>query len=181
MSDKISLLLVSTIVISAVLFSAFTIQPAKANLIVAPARLGILRLQIYPFSPAFTVREFMVGNTYNTTMSIHLEPTGDMVSLITISEPNFTLSPMENRTVEFTLTSSKVGYYTGAIMVKADIEGRGSVGYNDEISVFVNEANIKNYIYGGIAAAAVLCIAVFYIIFQRGSSSKGKLSGAKRS
>jgi hypothetical protein len=146
-------------------------SPASANLIVAPARLGILRLQLYPFSPAVAVRTFVVGNTDNSSMQINLSPSGNMTQFITIEDANFTLMPGENKTVQYTVSIDKPGYYDGSILVKAAISGKGAIGYNAEIAVFVNRANFMPYLAIG-AAIIIVGGALIYVFVLR--KPKGK-------
>jgi hypothetical protein len=149
-------------------------SPASANLIVAPARLGILRLQLYPFSPAVAVRTFTVGNTDNTSMQIALSPGGNMTGYIDIQEANFTLMPGENKTIQYTVNIDKPGYYDGSILVKAAISGKGAVGYNAEIAVFVNEANLMPYIAIG-AGTIIVAAALAYAFVIRKPKTRSKI------
>jgi len=146
--------------------SVFFANFASANLIVDPAKLGILRLELYPMSPAVAVREFKIGNTYNTSMQVMLEPVEGMKNLISLSEANFTLQPNENKTIEYTVTINEPGYYTGGIMINAKAGNSSSVGYNAQLSVFVNKSNLEPYFYVAIAAV-VIAVAIIFVLYFR--------------
>lgn len=153
---------------------------ASANLIVDPAKLGILRLQLYPLSPAVAIREFRIGNTYDVPMQIELEAVEDMEKLIALSETNFTLQPNENRTIEYTVMINEPGYYSGGILIKASI-GRGSFGYKADLAVFVNKSNMQPYFVAIVAIVAVVVgiVFVFFLVFRR-RGSRGGVKGSKR-
>lgn len=171
MEKKIFLGLIFSLVFSFLLSSMHFASFASANLVVDPAKLGILRLQLYPLSPAVAMREFRVGNTYDTPMQIELSATGGMEGLITLAEANFTLQPNENKTVEYTVTINKPGYYDGGILVKASLGGKGSVGYQADLAVFVNESNLQPY-FVAIAAIVVAVVLVFALYFRKATRRK---------
>ena len=172
--NKIILALTSTLIFSFLFSSMYFTSSVSANLVVDPAKLGILRLQLYPLSPAVAIREFRIGNTYDVPMNIELELTEDMINLITLSEANFTLPPNENKTVEYTVTINEPGYYSGGILVKADIEGRGRIGYNADLSVFVNRSNLQPYFYVVILAIIVAIVLIFILFFRKVMQRKSK-------
>jgi hypothetical protein len=147
---------------------------ASANLVVDPARLGILRLQLFPLSPAVAVREFEVGNTYDVPMSVELSPVEDMIGLVTIPEANFTLQSNENKTVEYTVTVNEPGYYSGGIMVKANIEGRGTLGYTADLEVIVTKSNMEPYIYAGIIVVIAVAAIALVLLFRKSRTKRGK-------
>ena len=151
----------------------FFVNLASADLVVNPAKLGILRLQLFPLSPAVAIREFKIGNTYNTSMQIELEPVEDMEKLVTISEANFTLQPGEYKTVEYTVTINEPGYYKGGIVVKTK-SGMSSVGYTAELAVFVNRSNLEPYFYVAIAAVVIAVVLIFALIFRKTTRRKGR-------
>lgn len=142
---------------------------ASANLVVDPAKLGILRLQLFPMSPAVAIREFRVGNTYDVPMYIELEPVGDMKDLITFSETNFTLQANQSKTIEYTVTIKESGYYDGGVLIKANIENKGFVGYRADLAVFVYKSNLQPYFYVAIAAVAIAVASVFILFFRKTS------------
>ena len=145
---------------------------ASANLVVEPARLGILRLYLFPMSPAVAVRELRVGNTYNTSMQVELSAVDNMTSLVSFSEENFTLAPNESKTVEYTVSVDEPGYYLGSVMIKATVPDRGSLGYNADLAVYVYKGNLQPYFYAG-AAIVVIAVAAVAIFFFRKSTGRG--------
>lgn len=165
--NKIIPALIPALIFSFLFSSMYFTSSVSANLVIDPAKLGILRLQLYPLSPAVSIREFRIGNTYDVPMHIELQPVEDMENLITFSEANFTLQPNENKTVEYTVTINEPGYYSGGILVKADIEGRGRIGYNAGLAVFVNKSNLQPYFYVAIAAAVIVVILIFTLFFRK--------------
>jgi hypothetical protein len=162
---------IATLLFSLFVFSLFA-SAATANLVIDPAKLGILRLKLYPFSPAVAIREFEVGNTYDIPMTIELEAAEDMQNLITFSEQNFTLQPNETKTVEYTVTISEPGYYSGGVLVKAGIGDMGNIGYNAELSVFVYESDLQPYFYVAIAAIVVVVALVLIFFFRKVTKRK---------
>lgn len=168
--NKIVPALIFTFLFSSMYFTS----SVSANLVIDPAKLGILRLQLYPLSPAVSIREFRIGNTYDVPMDIELEPTEDMINLITLSEANFTLQANENKTVEYTVTINEPGYYSGGILVKADIENRGQIGYNADLSVFVNKSDLQPYFYVVILAIIVAIVLVFILFFRKVGKRKSE-------
>lgn len=145
---------------------------ASANLVVDPAKLGILRLNLYPLSPAVAIREFEIGNTYDVPMYIELYAVEDMENLITLSETYFTLQPQERKTVEYTVTINEPGYYSGGILIKANIENSSAFGYKADLSVFVRESDLQPYFYVATSAAVVAVVVVFVLFFRRATSRK---------
>jgi hypothetical protein len=151
---------------------------ASANLVVSPAKLGILRLQLYPLSPAVAIREFRVGNTYDTPLRIELSAVGNMDKLITLAENNFTLQPNESKIVEYTVTINEPGYYDGGILIKTDLGGKGSFGYRADLAVFVNESNLQPY-FIAIIAVVVAVVLAFALYFRKVTRHKGARYSAR--
>jgi len=174
MNRKIIFSIASIVLLLNILF----INLASANLVVDPAKLGILRLQLFPLSPAVAIREFRIGNTYDVPMRIEMTAVEDMENLITISEANFTLQPKENKTVEYTVTINEPGYYSGGILVKATAGSMSTFGYKADLAVFVSRSNLEPYIYAAIAAV-VLAIALAFILIFRKSMRKKTKKGRK--
>ena len=161
--------------VALLMLNVFFINLASANLVVDPAKLGILRLQLFPMSPAVAIREFTVGNTYNVSMHIELSPVEDMKNLTSMSETNFTLQPNENKTIEYTITVNEPGYYSGGILIKASIENRGAIGYKDDLIIFVSKSNVEYYFYVVIAIIVAAIVLVFIFLFRKvARSKKGK-------
>ena len=144
---------------------------AKANLVVDPAKLGILRLQLFPMSPAVAVRDFRIGNTYDVPMQVELEATEDMKNLVTFSEANFTIGPNQNKTVEYTVTINDPGYYNGGILIKIKTNST-FVGYKADLSVFVSKSNLEPYFYIAIAAAVAIVAIIFVLYFRKSTRRK---------
>jgi len=151
------------------------IANANANLVVDPAKLGILRLQLYPMSPAVAIREFRIGNTYDEPMKIELTAIEDMEGLITISESNFTIEPNGEKIVEYTVTIDKPGYYDGAILVKASREGKSTIGYKADLAVFVRESNLQPYFYIIIITIVIVMALIFALVFRKTTKKSKKL------
>lgn len=170
MNKKIILGLIFSFLLSSMNFVGL----ASANLVVDPAKLGILRLQLYPLSPAVAIREFRVGNTYDVPMDIELIAVEDMENLITISEPEFTLQANEDKMVEYTVSINEPGYYSGAILVKASVENRTAFGYKADLAVFVNESNLQPYFYVVIAALVITAVLLFSLLFKLTKRKKRK-------
>jgi hypothetical protein len=112
-------------------------------------------------------------------MHIELEPTEDMVGIVTVSEPEFTLQANEEKMVEYTVTVAEPGYYAGSILVKAQIEGRGKVGYNADLAMFVREGDLKPYFYAGVALLVLVAVLVFVFFIRRASRKPRKRPSKK--
>lgn len=164
--------LLSYMILGILISSVCFIDSASANLVIDPARLGILRLQLYPLSPAVAVREFRIGNTYDVPMYVELEPTEGLEDYVTVSESSFTLQPNEDKIVEYTVAINETGYYYGSILVKAATEGGATVGYNAGLDVFVNEGDLQPYLFAGIVIAVLIFILVVIIVYRRISISE---------
>lgn len=113
MKEKILLVMFATAFFSYLVLS----NSAFAALSVKPAKLGVLRLEIYPFSSATTTQEFSVGNTYNFSIDITLQAKDNVSTIVQIPESTFTLQPNETKTVEYTITVRDQGFYTGGIAI----------------------------------------------------------------
>lgn len=121
---------------------------AFATLYVKPAKLGILRLEVFPLSQATTTKDFLVGNRYNFPLDITLQPTGNISSIIKLSENSFVLQPNETRSVEYTISVKDDGIYTGGIVISVKAENRtATIAYQADLAVIVTKNPISPLFY----------------------------------
>lgn len=159
--------LVFTFLLSSMYFSSV----AYANLIVDPARLGVLRLQLYPLSPAVAVKELRVGNTYDEPMDIQLVAIEGIENVTTFSETSFTLPPNSDKTIEYTVSINEPGYYQGAVQVRTTRGTTSTFAYSADLEIYVYQSNLKPYLYVAIAVI-VIVVAVVVLLFVRKATKK---------
>jgi hypothetical protein len=167
MKEKILLSVFTTVFLSYLILANSTL----AALSVKPAKLGILRLEIFPFSSATTTRDFSVGNTYDFPIDITLQTNENISTILQLSESAFKLQPNETKTVEYTITVRDPGIYTGGVAVLVKAENRSiSVAYQADLIVIANKTQIGPEIYI-LPIIVVIGIAVF-LYFRRPKRGK---------
>lgn len=158
--NKITLLATS-------IFFYLLIGSCFASLYVKPAKLGILRVQIYSFAPAVVEREFEVGNTYDFPINIHLEATGNLSTAMKLSETDFSLQPNETKTIEYSLTIKDSGIYMGGVAIRTEAsEKRPSIVYQADLAVIANKSSMAPEVYGIIIALIVLVVVAVFIRYR---------------
>jgi hypothetical protein len=138
-----------------------------AALYVNPAKQGVLWVQIYSFSPAALEKDFQVGNRYDFPINISLGMTGNVSSLAELSVKDFSLQPNETKTIDYKLTITDAGVYTGGITIKATAEGkRTNLVYQSDLTVVATKSGIAPEIYGVVIALVLIVIVVVFIRYK---------------
>jgi len=175
---KKTTMVASTMVAFAFVASMMILSNARADLSVRPAKLGVLTIEIFPLSPAVVERSFEVGNTYNTSIYISLEVSGNLSSVMKLSKTQFALEPNQRQEVTYTLSVSKPGLYTGGVLVKAGPEeGSTKIGYQADLFVFARESSLISQDYLIIAVAALFIALAVVVVFYFG---KRRAKGRKK-
>lgn len=137
---------------------------AFAKLYVKPAKQGIVRVEIFSPVPAVVTKDFYVGNFYDFPIDIVLQPVGDIPELIEISESSFTLQSNETKNIEYTLTISEPGVYTGGIVINVQAEDRGpTLAYQSDLAVIANKSKIVPEIYFAAIFVVIAAVVLFYL------------------
>jgi len=152
---------------------------AQADLIVRPAKLGVLTLEIFPFSPAVVERSFEVGNTYNISINITLGLNGNLTDIVKLSKDQFLLQSNETQEVDYTVSVTTPGVYIGGVTIKVSSEyGMAKIAYQNDLVVFAAQSSLISQDYIMIIIAALLIVLVVVIIFYFGKKrKKGKKNG----
>jgi uncharacterized membrane protein len=160
-----------TLLMTIILFYSLIINVSFANLYVKPAKLGIVRVEIFSFTPAVVNKNFTVGNFYNFPIDIVLQPTGNISDLIKTNMPtSFTLQSNETKNIEYTLTISKEGTYTGGILIS--VKGQNitsSIAYQADLTVFANKGKTQPELY---IIITVIVIAFLIIVYLKSMRSR---------
>jgi hypothetical protein len=158
------------IVFATIFFASLLLLSSSvfADIVVRPAKLGIVRLTTQPLFPTISQGTFEVGNTYNFSLNVTLQPSQNISSIVTLSETNFTLQPNETRTISYTIKPTQSGVYQGSIMARFDSGGnRATVGYQIDISIVVKQSDSYILVLVAIAAVAVI-VAVSVVAMKKG-------------
>jgi hypothetical protein len=109
-----------------------------------------------------------VGNFYNFSIDVTLQSTGNITELINIPESSFTLQPNETKNIEYTLTISKPGIYTGGILinVKGGI-GTTTITYQSDLAVIANKSKTQPELYVIITVVVILFLIIVYLKSKR--------------
>jgi hypothetical protein len=152
-----------TLLVSFILFFLLSVNLAAAlTIYVQPANQGVVRLNVALFQTATEKRSFEVKNLNNFSMTIDLQPTGNITKLVDI-EKSFTLQPNESRTVSYTVRVSEPGIYDGTISISFD-SPQGHATYETRLTVIANksELNYGQFIIPAIVLAAIIVLIVFF-------------------
>ncbi|MBI5378363.1 MAG: hypothetical protein HZA82_07045, partial [Thaumarchaeota archaeon] len=141
----------------------FFANSALAALQVKPAKLGVIRLEIFPFSSASFTHDFIVGNRYNFPIKISLSPAGNVSEIIKLSEESFSLQPNETKTIEYTVSVKDPGIYTGGVAVEVKAGNRtASLVYQADLTVFASKSKTIPELYILPILAVVLAALIVY-------------------
>ena len=158
----------TTLFMSIILFYSLFMSVSFAALYVKPAKQGIVRVEIFSFIPATVTKNFDVGNSYNFSIDITLQSTGNITELINIPESSFTLQPNETKNVEYTLTISKPGIYDGGILINVKAgSGTPTIGYQSDLTVFANKSKTQPELYVIITVVVIVFLIIVYLISKR--------------
>jgi hypothetical protein len=161
------------IVFAAIFFASLLLlsSSVSADIVVRPAKLGIVRLTTQPLFPTISQGTFDVGNTYDFSLNVTLQPSQNISSIVTLSETSFTLQPNETKTVSYTIKPSQSGSYQGSIMARFEAGGNHTtVGYQIDITIFVKQSD--SYILVLVAIAAVVTIVAVSIFVMKKSKKR---------
>jgi len=150
---------------------------ASAQLSVEPAKQGIFRLQLYPFTPATLARSFNISNAYNYPLQINMTPSDNFKSIMEINDANFTLGANETKVVHYTVDVKEAGTYTGGIVI--DIRAIGQTGrltYQSDLTVVATPNMLFPQIFLGIILLAIIIPVSYWFLKKR---SKKKFSGKR--
>ena len=163
---------ISAFLASLLLFSSIVL----ADVVINPAKLGIVRLTIQPLFPTISQGTFEIGNTYDYPLNVTLLPSQNISSILTLSENIFALLPNETRTISYTIKVTEAGLYDGSILIKFDAgQNRTSVGYQDDLIVVASQSDSYLFV---LAAVGVVVVIVAISIFAMKKNRKTK--GGKR-
>lgn len=158
------------IVFATIFFASLLLlsSSVSADIVVNPAKLGIVRLTTQPLFPTISQGTFDVGNTYNFSLNVTLQPSQNISSIVTLSETNFTLQPNETRTISYTIKPSQSGVYQGSIMARFDSGGsQATVGYQIDISIVVKQSDSYILVLVAIAVVAII-VTVSLVAMKKG-------------
>ncbi len=157
-----------TLLMTIILFYSLIINVSFANLYVKPAKLGIVRVEIFSFTPAVVNKNFTVGNFYDFPIDIVLQPTGNISDLIKINMPtSFTLQSNETKNIEYTLTISKEGTYNGGIVINMRSNTTANIAYQADLTVFANRGKTQPELYVIITVVVIVFLIIIYLKSKR--------------
>jgi len=166
---------VNVTVIFALIACLIFFSNAMAELSVKPGKLGVLHMEIFPFSPAVVERSFEVGNTYNNSIDITLDISGNLTDIVKLSKNSFTLQPNEKQEIGYTVSVTKPGTYIGGVVVKVGSQyGASKLSYQADLVVFVRESSLLSNAYVIIVAAALMIVLIVVMIFYFKKKSQGR-------
>jgi hypothetical protein len=157
----------TTFFMSIILFSFLFISVSLAALYVKPAKQGVVRVEIFSFIPATVTKNFDVGNFYNFSIDVTLQSTGNITELINIPESSFTLQPNETKNIEYTLTISKPGIYTGGILINVKSTSTATITYQSDLAVIANKSKTQPELYVIITVVVILFLIIVYLKNKR--------------
>ena len=161
----------TTIIFASLLLS---ISPAFAAISVKPAKLGILTLTTQPLFPTVYQGTFDIGNTYNFSLNVTVEPSENISSILFLSETNLTLQPNQNATISFAIKPSGTGVYDGSVLLRfTNSEGKMNLAYQDDIVIIVKQSD--SYILVLIALAAVVIIVAVSLFAMKKRNKPEKM------
>jgi hypothetical protein len=147
---------------------AQVIQPD--SIYVKPAKLGIIRLTVQPLFPTISQGTFDVGQNYSFPLDVALQTAGNVTSIVTLSDYNFTLQSGEIKTVSYTIKPNVTGSFNGDVYVRFT---KGNVSYtvDDAITIVVSKSDSYLIV---LAVVAVVAIIVAFSGFVMYSKKRGK-------
>ncbi len=164
-----------SLLLLAIAVSLIFVGDVTAQLVIQPAKLGILRLQIFPFSPAVAIKELGITNGYDNQIKVSLAPYGDLENSTTLSDYNFTMEANETRTIEYTVTVSNPGSYRGGVSVKAaPLDKPFSFTYQDELIVYAYQSSNTSLLYASAAVVFIAVVLLSVLLFLRKRGGKKK-------
>lgn len=117
-----------------------------------------------------------VKNQNNFTVNVTLEPQGDLVGKIEISESLVILEPEESRNIDFTISLKEPGTYQGTVLVVYSAEDMPAVGLQADIIVVASEVegkpenNLLKYSIIGFIVLIIIILVLF--VFKKGGVKK---------
>ena len=157
------------------LFSLLFVSSVSASLSVKPGKLGILYLTVSPLFPAKAYGSFEIGNTYNYSIDVVLQPTENVSKIMSLSEESFTLYPNDTKKIDYIVTVSDPGVYRGGVAVTASSpNSKMKFGYQADITISVRKSQLFGTILfiALIASAIAILSFISYKIFKRSKKSK---------
>jgi hypothetical protein len=151
-----------------IVFNLLLVSTALARLYVKPAKLGVIRLEIFPFSPATVTKSFEVGNLYNFTIKVNLATTGNITDITSLSKSFLILEPNETEAVDCTISVKEPGVYSGGISVSVLAENRtASLAYQADLIVFATPSEMTTGLIAPIIAVLALVVIFVYMMRKR--------------
>jgi hypothetical protein len=145
-----------------------------ADVTIKPAKLGIVRLNYQPLFPTLYQGTFQIGNTYNFTLNVSLQPDQNISSVMSLSETNFLLQPNQTETLEYTIKPTSAGVYQGSVTaIFTAGPDKPTVAYQDEITIIVNQSDSYYLVLAAIGVVAVI-IAVSFLVMRKKSKARGR-------
>lgn len=157
------------------LLSLLLINSSLANLYVKPARLGVVSLEFFPFSPAAVTQNFDVGNRFDFPINVSFSTSGNISDIVSLSKDSLILQPNETQTIDYTITVKEQGTYTGGIGIKVSAPGhQANVAYQADLIVFAHESDIfsSNVFYASIILIIVIVAAVSFYVYKKKGKKK---------
>jgi len=155
----------ATLVLTILFSLSLLTSIASAALVVKPAKQGIVRLQLYPFTPAVLTKSFSLNNTYDYDVNISLKVTDNFADIMKLSETDFVLKPGEVREIDYTVTVKEPGTYEGGIIVNA-----GRIAFQSDLVILAFKTDIIPELFLGIIILAILVpIAMFFVLKKKRS------------
>ena len=108
------------------------------NVYIRPARI-VARMNVTPGITSTYEGFLEIKNQNNFTVNVTLQPQGDLVGKVKLSESLVIVQPDELRTINFTINVKQPGTYQGVVLVTYLAKDTPGVGLQAEIIVIANE------------------------------------------
>lgn len=162
----------SALLLVAVLSSLLFSSAALAAFSVKPAKQGIFRFQLYPFTRATLTRSFEIENSYDYPLAINITPSDIFKTTMQITEANFTLGANETKTIHYVVDVKDAGTYNGGIIIDAKaVGGPGRIAYQTDLTIVATSNNILPQVFIVIMILAI-AVPVFYWLLKKKGRKK---------
>lgn len=144
---------------------------APDSIYVRPASLGIVRLTFQPFFPTISQGTFNVGQNYSFPLDVDLQTAGNVTSILSLSDYNFTLQSGEIKTVSYTIKPNATGTFNGDIYVRFN-KGNATYVVDDTIIIQVSKSDSYLLVLAAIAAVVVIVTLSGFVMYDKKRGKK---------
>ncbi len=148
-----------TIFLSIILLLFLLPVALSLNVYIRPPRI-VARMNVTSTYDGF----LEVKNQNNYTVNVTLQPQGDLVGKVKLSESLVILQPDELRTINFTINVKQPGTYQGVVLVTYLAKDQPGVGLQAEIIVIANEVESSQKTTGFVVLNNTLKYAIIGFI-----------------